>query len=444
MASELDNALRADEQQGAAASSLDALGTKARAFLKTNYARIMDLFRQMDASGDGLISRLEFEAGMETLGLELSKKESYDLCKALDRDGDGTIDVNEFKLALRSTDRERRSSIVQREKKRSQQDQRLARLAKQRAEAAERRRTRDRSGKTGKLETHQTSVHGTALNFVSKKAREYLMKNSRRIIEMFHLMDKSGDGKISRKEFKAGMVLIGIKLRKSDVRALFMHLDEDGDGYIAFREMYNTIKSSDELRRQAVLTRMRSVREIVPTRHTRASRLRLGVLPDENRDSVSPSASGMATATPSNNLGSKGPARGLQLSSLRNWRPAGPVRRLLKASTSLPAFLPSLGSVASLASIHGPSTNDSLFLSSTKKLFRARTPLKPPNPEQWVLRCIIVREGYLEQARLLVQQIVERKARRFGLALPRRRRRAGGGGWGFREDPVEEQSMGHS
>merc|ERR1712018_893331 len=52
------------------------------------------------------------------------------------------------------------------------------------------------------------------------------------------------------------------------------------------------------------------------------------------------------------------------------------------------------------------------------KLFRARTPVAPPNAEQWVLRCIVVREGYIDQVKALVEQIIKRKAKRFGVKVP--------------------------
>jgi calcium-binding protein CML len=69
--------------------------------LAANAVRVLDLFREWDENGDGLISEAEFFRAMPLLGIHVGKKEVLDLFKALDHDGDGVVAFREFNRMLR-------------------------------------------------------------------------------------------------------------------------------------------------------------------------------------------------------------------------------------------------------------------------------------------------------------------------------------------------------
>ena len=66
--------------------------------------QVMDLFREIDTSGDGLISRPEFALAIRALGLNLPKVELTQLFKLLDPDGSGEIEYSEMRSALMGGD----------------------------------------------------------------------------------------------------------------------------------------------------------------------------------------------------------------------------------------------------------------------------------------------------------------------------------------------------
>jgi hypothetical protein len=86
---------------------------KLAASLKANFARVMDLFRQMDENGDGEISREEFMTAFQEedelmQGLDVPTSACGALFDEWDTDGSGTITFRELKASLSS----KRSSPV--------------------------------------------------------------------------------------------------------------------------------------------------------------------------------------------------------------------------------------------------------------------------------------------------------------------------------------------
>ena len=61
---------------------------------------VMELFRDIDTSGDGLVSRSEFSLAMRALGLSLPKRELRLLFEELDPDGSNAIDFRELRDTL--------------------------------------------------------------------------------------------------------------------------------------------------------------------------------------------------------------------------------------------------------------------------------------------------------------------------------------------------------
>ena len=90
---------------------LSAVSEKARKFLQQNMQKAINLFRQMDTSGDNLIDQQELQVGLKTLGLILTETEFNGLWGGLDADGSGACDLLELEQALRGTDPVRKAAL---------------------------------------------------------------------------------------------------------------------------------------------------------------------------------------------------------------------------------------------------------------------------------------------------------------------------------------------
>ena len=69
--------------------------------LSKNAGRVIDLFREWDADGDGQVSKKEFRKAMPVLGLEVPTKEIDALFNEWDKDGGGSISYEELKKLLK-------------------------------------------------------------------------------------------------------------------------------------------------------------------------------------------------------------------------------------------------------------------------------------------------------------------------------------------------------
>lgn len=74
---------------------------KVVAQLNERKARMIDLFRRIDLSGDGAMSAQEFRAGLLGMGFKPTKEEFRSLIQKLDNDKSGDVSIAEFDSALR-------------------------------------------------------------------------------------------------------------------------------------------------------------------------------------------------------------------------------------------------------------------------------------------------------------------------------------------------------
>ena len=59
----------------------------------------------------------------------------------------------------------------------------------------------------------------------------------RRVIDLFREWDSDGDGKISKKEFRRAMPMLGFDVPVEDIDKLFNENDPDGSGEMEFKEL---------------------------------------------------------------------------------------------------------------------------------------------------------------------------------------------------------------
>ena len=91
-------AIGLDIDEGSGLSMAEQLGMA----MRKNGARVMDLFREWDADGDGEVSRKEFHKAMPMLGFEATKKDINELFDSWDKDGGGSLDFRELQKILKA------------------------------------------------------------------------------------------------------------------------------------------------------------------------------------------------------------------------------------------------------------------------------------------------------------------------------------------------------
>ena len=79
----------------------DSVQTQLRRILQQNRVRVMDLFREWDVDGDGVVTPSEFRGALLALGYEADRHEVDQLFDAFDVDGSGRLDFGEVHAALR-------------------------------------------------------------------------------------------------------------------------------------------------------------------------------------------------------------------------------------------------------------------------------------------------------------------------------------------------------
>merc|ERR1712216_524474 len=69
--------------------------------LNKRKTRMIDVFRVIDQSGDGILSTAEFRSGLGKLGFKPSDEDFSAVVQSLDKDGSGDVSIQEFDKALR-------------------------------------------------------------------------------------------------------------------------------------------------------------------------------------------------------------------------------------------------------------------------------------------------------------------------------------------------------
>ena len=200
-----------------------------RASLRRDRGRCIDAFRCLDRDGNGSVSKREFRAALPILGFTNDKSVADAVFGELDSNGSGMIEYEELNKKLRqgagSSDelapslQPRAVSFQVREKG---------------ASAAIRGSARDSRFKSTPL--LEPSVD---------EIRASLLRSRTRVIDAFRSLDEDANGRVSKREFRAALPILGFKNRKSVVDAIFEELDTNRSGTIEYAELH------EELRRAA-------------------------------------------------------------------------------------------------------------------------------------------------------------------------------------------------
>ena len=202
-----------------------------RAALTANSTRVIDAFRKLDKDGDGTITKAEFGGALPLLGFDASRTDLTDeLFKMFDSDGGGTLSFDELNQKLRQ------GAAVE-----------LAAELKAGAVGAIELKARNKIA-PGSSRRHLLGEQGSSI--VIKKVtiagvRKALAASYSRVIDFFKLMDKNGDGAVTKHEFRAGLGLLGIDKSQASMEAidaLFDSFDMDGSGELTFNELKTILR----------------------------------------------------------------------------------------------------------------------------------------------------------------------------------------------------------
>ena len=220
------------------------LAEQIRDAVAKNLARIIDLFRQWDESGDGLITANEFRHALRALGLRAERPIIDALFNVFDEDGSGAISYEELYAKLRhETGTAHGIELDAALKPGAVGD--ISVKAKNKMALRSGVRTNSTSGVLG---SHVELMNGESAPSIAHQIRHVLAKNMARVIDLFHEWDSDGSGMISMAEFSRVLPMIGLAdISEEDAKALFGSFDCDASGAIDYGEL------SRQLRPQAVV-----------------------------------------------------------------------------------------------------------------------------------------------------------------------------------------------
>jgi len=160
---------------------------------------VAQVFKKFDKNGSGKLSLEEFLTGMKALNFEGFEKDCEALFRRYDLDQSGTLDFKEFGSALFCT---------------------------------------------GDKKLRATSTIGKIREALTIRAGGYL--ELRDLARQFKIMDKDGNGCLSREEMKGGLTkflrCFDFDLKRAEFERLFVAFDKDGDGNLSYDEFIRGVR----------------------------------------------------------------------------------------------------------------------------------------------------------------------------------------------------------
>jgi len=204
----------------ATASDGESIKEQLRSHLVANGPRLIDMFRTMDLSGDGTVSRSEFAIGIKQFGVQVSTPELDALFDEWDANQSNSLELKELNHILR------RGGHAQKIFDGTKQPQvwYKPRAAKPPQQSAE-----------------------------QEKLLTTLAANLANVQQLFAYIDTDGSGVISKREFRQALPLMHITAERAEVDALFERLDPDGDGELVLVELFKTLKWAYKQRKTRLL-----------------------------------------------------------------------------------------------------------------------------------------------------------------------------------------------
>jgi Ca2+-binding EF-hand superfamily protein len=199
--------------------------------LTANASRVMDLFRDWDMDGNGLISKAEFRKAIRLLaGSAIPREEIDGLFDSFDKDKGGTIDARELGKILRRG---------------AGDDIKLA----EELEAGAMGEITLKAENKIKLRAHakdgrsaRAGIEPTIFNIKTAMAEDLM-----RVKDIMNVLDQDQDGGVTKAELCSILPILGFDKGGTDaLEALFDDFDEDRSGVIDFAELNRLLRKEFE------------------------------------------------------------------------------------------------------------------------------------------------------------------------------------------------------
>eukprot|EP00486_Rosalina_sp_Unknown_P006077 CAMPEP_0201575632 /NCGR_PEP_ID=MMETSP0190_2-20130828/20944_1 /ASSEMBLY_ACC=CAM_ASM_000263 /TAXON_ID=37353 /ORGANISM="Rosalina sp." /LENGTH=466 /DNA_ID=CAMNT_0048005503 /DNA_START=110 /DNA_END=1510 /DNA_ORIENTATION=- len=152
-------------------------------------------FDLIDINGDGQLQKDEFSSGCDSMGFDLKSEQLDAIFKCIDADGGGEIDFDEFCGFIMKPNEKDTSDV--------------------------------------------TEFRSRLVAIVSDVSKPTLKV-------AFDVIDKNGDGELSKSEFLDGCSSLGVDLKSDELEAVFKCIDADGGGSIDFDEFAEFLQPKKE------------------------------------------------------------------------------------------------------------------------------------------------------------------------------------------------------
>lgn len=199
-------------------------------------ARVVDLFREWDTNGDGLITLDEFTGGIRKLGYAADDASIAALFRSWDVDGSGAISLRELNSILRRGGTVTLAAHLRFDPEVS--TKRKAEAVRKKAAAAAKT---VKGALAGRVRPGDHGAGPAAMDAQGETLLKRLAKNKEQLQELIRSWDKNKDGYISRKEFRQAVPLTcGAAPHNLDV--LFDVMDYAGKGRIPVGHLYSCLR----------------------------------------------------------------------------------------------------------------------------------------------------------------------------------------------------------
>ena len=186
--------------------------------IEAKSVQIHEVYRYFDENHDQFVTPIEFKNGLAGLGIQLPSTQFQALVRHVDTDSNGTIDYNEFVSDLKNRD---------------VQTGDMWELGK------------DRKAKTTDPMVGSVGIGKDNIKDILIYIQQKIETKSGSLTKVFRGFDEDSSGSVDYREFRTGLMKIGVPLNDKEFDMLIAEVDNDGGGEIDYNEFAEDMKEND-------------------------------------------------------------------------------------------------------------------------------------------------------------------------------------------------------